>query len=502
MKIKVTNLFLMLILVMFILCGCAIGSSKNEVFPPKFNPALYPDTVYYVGLGIAQQKNEGIAREEAKLKAKERLVSQITQTTISSNKLVLTSDDGSTHESQYKEMVNESFMQEIEGVTFIEEAFRPKSGEQMTYAVLATREWETQKLTKIDKERMLAQAILSERYPGIPPTKEIIILTRAIAFLEERVWGALVEDRFDDTHGNLLSLSKARLSHLYPQVLQSTRVYHVFEGVSSLSQATAKNLASSYFQSYLGERLLSEYRPKQIRYGADYDLKEEITEYINSFMNKHPSLFEYFPGPDSLSGSWQVYLAASKAMVDEMLNKDIDSLYLQVHSFKQELEQETTVVDKLALLGKIKELLSTSFIGLAVEEDLFPNGLRSIQSIENSIIKSVQLMIDVPPSAEKGTPLTITARVRNSMNLETSIPVFLEVTDTSNRVKFEKQFIINASIPQFYSIDIPSNEKTNRYIISLTWEKYPDVSTKETVTLAKLPIVTRFLNFFGLGKDT
>lgn len=495
-----TSLSLVLLLVMFILYGCAIGSPKNAATPPKFRPELYPDMFYYVGVGIVQQKDEGRARDEAKLKAKERLVAQIAQTTVTSIKNVHTSDDGSKQESVFKETVNESFIQEIEGVKFIEENFKPKSGEQVTYAVLSKREWETQKLTKIEKERIQAQAILSERYPGISATKEIAILNRAIALLEERVWGSLIEDRFDDTHGNLLALSRARINHLYPQVLQSTRVYHVFEGISTHSHAEAKSIAGARFRSYLCERLIGEYRPKQIRYGADIEVREEIPEYVDSFMNRHPTLFEYFLGPDSHPGSWQVYLAVSRALVDEMLNKDIDALHLQVHSFKQEFEGESSVGGKLTLLSKIRALLSTSFIGLAVEEELFGNGERSLQAIEESIIKSVELSIDVTPTVQSGAPFVIMVKVDNSMDLNTSIPVKLQVVSSNNQNKLDKSFTLNSTIPQMFPIEVPAAEKANSYTITLAWENHPEIAVKRTIPIAKQSRWTKFLNWLGFGK--
>lgn len=192
---------------------------------PRFLAEQYPDDLYHIGVGIAVNKNYDRAREEARIKAKVDLISLLSSSTMRMNRTLLLTDNGRKQRTVFEETINESFIQEIEGVLFIEEPYNSRRKEQTTRAILSKTAWEAQKLTKIEQERVQARALLSERHPEMPAPKEIVILELVAEQLGQGVWGSFVEDRFDDAYGNALSLARARLNQLYAQALQSTRVY-------------------------------------------------------------------------------------------------------------------------------------------------------------------------------------------------------------------------------------------------------------------------------------
>ncbi|MFA5447838.1 MAG: hypothetical protein WC233_06135 [Sphaerochaeta sp.] len=495
---KWKNSFLLLLLFSFF---CVVGCAHTP--PPLFQPDQYPEDLYYIGIGIVINENSGQAREEAKLKAKEDLISQLTHSTVTAHRRVQVTDDGRTQQTIFEETINETFIQEVEGVAFIEESFLSKGAVQTTRAILSKQEWEIQKLTKIERERNRARAILSERYPDMPAPNEIVVLNRLITTLQEGIWGALVEDRFDGTFGNVLDLAKARLNNLYPQILQSARVYRTHEGTSILSQSHAKDVARGQFVSYLVNRLITQYSTLRIRYAwahSEGELRAGINEYVYNFMNKHPSLLEYIPGPDSHDSFWQVFAVVSQSQLDEALNKDIDDLYLQVLSLTQGLKEEKTVTAKLAYLAKIRFLLDNSFIGLTVEDELFGYGSGSLQALERNLIDSVQLIVAAPDSVQVGTQALVSIQVQSRLPLGATIPLTLQIKDSSHQIIREIPITLDTLDTSIQTIEVPGKEKSKEYTVTCSWSDYPQKNASKTIMIAQVSLLTRIKNWLSKPK--
>ncbi len=124
-----TSFFLILIFV----CSCA---TLQEPPISNFDPLLFPTENFYIGIGIGKDKDKFKAKQTAKILAKADLASQI-ETTVISKKEASMLDDGFNQSSTYKELIEESLLQKLENISYIEEDFSPKNG-QITYAILTS----------------------------------------------------------------------------------------------------------------------------------------------------------------------------------------------------------------------------------------------------------------------------------------------------------------------------------------------------------------------------
>ena len=496
-KVCQPGLLLGFFLILALVSSCA---SLREPAAPMFDPLLYPPNEFYIGTGIIKEKDRGKAKQAAKLLAITDLASQI-QTTIVSKKEASLLDDGHNQNSTFKELIEETLYQEFENILYIEEDFSTKQG-QTTYAIINRTAWELQKARKILIEREHAQTILSERYPDISLAREISILNAALASLRKTTWGTLVQGKFDDSYGFLLSLVMARRNLLVTRA-QHSNLYHISNGFSTANFTQAKENALQHFQVFLAEKLYREYEKYRIIVSSPMPaekLKAEIDEHIAFSFAQNSNLLEYFEAPDSTEELFHMVLLVEKIAWEEQEQRKYDMLYQQVYPFFQSYSQAKALTDQILALNKIKKLLATSCMGLVIEEQFFPQQKSNKQSIElllDQLIKSVDFSLTGPNSVQQGEDYSFDITLKNTRNLHTEIPVSIIISDEKGNQVYS-QFIFmkggeRYTVKQF----VPPGKTIQTLRISCYWTDYPQQQAGTSISVKKLPIIKRILGWFG-----
>ncbi len=481
------------------------ASACKSPVPLLFERWQYPVDEYYIGTGIATDKNKGQALQTAKMRAISDLATQI-QTTISSTRTASLSDDGIQQATSFEELIKETLHQEFENVMYIEETYTPKY-EQTTYAVIKRSDWEAQKVRKILREKEKAESILSARYPDMSPVLEIQILSKAISSLQATLWGTLVEGLFDDKAGFILPLIQARKDILSSRVLHST-LYYINEGVSASSKTRAREIADRAFKDAQLEKLCKEYEYLRVRLSANMtadELESKAEEHIDFTIQQNPNLLEYLDEPEASGSDHKVYLVVRKSLWDELTAKEVDSLYQEVKALEEKYQEDDSVMGKLQVLDSMRKLLDSSFLGLSVENMIFPYEQASVDSIplrREQLIASVNLMLMLPKAVKEGESFTLRMEVRNSQALKTNIPIKCTLTDPKGHQILSEIVNLQPDKPFSYTYTPPEGDKNDSFQADCFWTQYPQRRAEACIEITKKTIKEKFMNWWnGLGSN-
>jgi hypothetical protein len=474
------------------------ASACKSPVPLLFERWQYPVDEYYIGTGIATDKNKGQALQTAKMRAISDLATQI-QTTISSTRTASLSDDGIQQATSFEELIKETLHQEFENVMYIEY-------EQTTYAVIKRSDWEAQKVRKILREKEKAESILSARYPDMSPVLEIQILSKAISSLQATLWGTLVEGLFDDKAGFILPLIQARKDILSSRVLHST-LYYINEGVSASSKTRAREIADRAFKDAQLEKLCKEYEHLRVRLSANMtavELESKAEEHIDFTIQQNSNLLEYLDEPEASGSDHKVYLVVRKSLwVND--SKRVDSLYQEVKSLEEKYQEDDSVMGKLQVLDSMRKLLDSSFLGLSVENMIFPYEQASVDSIplrREQLIASVNLMLMLPKAVKEGESFTLRMEVRNSQALKTNIPIKCTLTDPKGHQILSEIVNLQPDKPFSYTYTPPEGDKNDSFQADCFWTQYPQRRAEACIEITKKTIKEKFMNWWnGLGSN-
>ena len=493
MRNKVGHIGLLpgIFLILALVSSCA---TVQEPAPPNFDPLLYPAEKFYVGAGISKDKDKIQAKQNATILAKTDVASKIA-TTVTSKKEASISDNGINQSSTYKELIEESLLQKLENISFIEEDFSPKNG-QVTYAIINKAAWEAQKASSILNEKVQANAILSERYPDMSLAREITILNAALDSLQQTQWGSLVQEKFDGSYGPLMTMVRARRDLLVSRIRLSN-LYHIRDGTSSTNLIGAKEAALQQFQDFLVEKLYLEYEKYRVMVASTMstqELKTVIANHVHFSLAQHHNLLEYFEAPDSTDKLRHVVLAVSKTAWEEQEQSKLDSLYQQVYPIFHSYKSETSVSEQIDVLNKIQNLLATSFLGLAIENRLFPQLNSNKQSItlqRDQLIQSVELSLVSSSSVEEGEIFSVEINLRNTRSLYTDIPITISITDDRKDLVFSQRIFMHDGESYTVRPLIPPEKKIQSLQVTCFWTEYPQQRAETSISIKKVPILKR-----------
>ncbi|MDY0288531.1 MAG: hypothetical protein RBR15_06890 [Sphaerochaeta sp.] len=497
---KTKELCIGLILSFFILLILATScTTRHEPVPILFDPLRYPAETFYVGVGIAIDKEVIKAKKTATLLAKADLASKIASTVFLRKEASL-SDNGIAESLTFQELIQESLLQKLENLSFIEEHYSPKNG-QITYAIINKGVWEAQKAKNILKAKEQAQTLLAERYPDMSLAREITILNATLASLGATQWGALVEDKFDGSYGNLMPMVRARRDLLVSRIRIST-LYYVSDGLSPSNLISAKELALQQFQNFLLEKLYLEYENHRIMASSamsTQELKKAINEHIQFCTAQHHNLLEYFEAPTSSDELYHVVLVVSRASWEEEEQNKVEELYQSVYPIFLSYTQEASVTDQIAALKKIQHLLGTSFVGLAIENHLFSQpkaNKMGISLLLDQLIKSVQLSINCPSSLEEGQLFSVEVSLTNSLALVTEIPVTIIISDSKGELVFSQLGFMHEGESLAVRPLLPPEKKVQSLHVAIYWADYPQQGVETTIPIRSIPLGTRVWKWF------
>ncbi|ADY14217.1 hypothetical protein [Sphaerochaeta globosa] len=495
MRAKIYRIGLYIISILLITLSV---SSCRTTTPILFDRARYPVDEFYVGTGITKNADKGQALETAKMKAISDLASQI-QTTIFSTRTASSSDDGTTQFSVFEELIEETLHQEFENVIYIEETYTRKK-EQTTYAILRRSDWEIQKARKILREKEKVQSVLSSRYPDMSPVQEIKVLNKAIASLQSTFWGSLIEGIFDEKMGYLLPLIQARRDTLYTRVF-SSKQYYIGEGSAS-SRAQAEESALQDFKNMQIEKMYKEYENLRVRLSSPMtspELKEKIENSVEFSTTQNASLLEFLEGPESTQTLSFIYLIVQKVVWEDLIAKEVDTLYQQAKTLENAYQANNSVTGKLQILEKMQQLLESSPFGLEVENLIFPNE-QSFEKIipyrKDRLIASVNLHLLMPKSVKEDESCTLKIVVTNADSLHTDIPVKIIITDNNNKQRYLELVTLSSGIPFYHTIIIPRGEKAKYFSVNCFWTQYPQQKDEQRIDITRISLLDFLKNMF------